>query len=138
MLFTNDHVDVCAETKEAAMSTILVTGEPRFVGSDRIIQLLAAGYRVRTTVPRRKREQGVRDTKGWQRGVRRRPFETGLSDHGPAVKVQTPFAIFNWIDSDQTTLPGSRPPRIESSKAFLSLMFSKDRITPGGQTMPSR
>jgi hypothetical protein len=40
VLFTNDHVDVCAEIeeiKEAAMHTILVTGEPGFVGSYCII-----------------------------------------------------------------------------------------------------
>jgi nucleoside-diphosphate-sugar epimerase len=42
------------------MSTILVTGGSGFIGSHAIIQLLAAGYRVRTTVRNLKREPAVR------------------------------------------------------------------------------
>jgi nucleoside-diphosphate-sugar epimerase len=42
------------------MSTILVTGGSGFVGSHTILQLLAAGHRVRTTVRSLKREADVR------------------------------------------------------------------------------
>ncbi len=42
------------------MSTILVTGGSGFIGSHAILQLLAAGHRVRTTVRTPKREQDVR------------------------------------------------------------------------------
>ena len=42
------------------MSTILVTGGSGFIGSHSILQLLAAGYRVRTTVRSLKREGDVR------------------------------------------------------------------------------
>src|SRR5580704_17404384 len=42
------------------MSTILVTGGSGFIGSHCILQLLAAGYDVRTTVRSLKREGDVR------------------------------------------------------------------------------
>lgn len=42
------------------MSTILVTGGSGFIGSHCILQLLAAGYQVRTTVRNTKRESDVR------------------------------------------------------------------------------
>src|SRR4030095_12170345 len=42
------------------MSTVLVTGGSGFVGSHCILQLLAAGYRVRTTVRSLAREEDVR------------------------------------------------------------------------------
>src|SRR5579863_2789315 len=42
------------------MSTVLVTGGSGFIGSHSILQLLAGGYRVRTTVRDLKREGGVR------------------------------------------------------------------------------
>ncbi len=42
------------------MSTILVTGGSGFIGSHCILQLLAAGHQVRTTVRSLKREVGVR------------------------------------------------------------------------------
>jgi nucleoside-diphosphate-sugar epimerase len=42
------------------MSTVLVTGGSGFVGSHAILQLLAAGHRVRTTVRNLKRESDVR------------------------------------------------------------------------------
>ena len=42
------------------MSTILVTGGSGFIGCHSIIQLLAAGHAVRTTVRNLKREQDVR------------------------------------------------------------------------------
>src|SRR5271170_1832164 len=42
------------------MSTILVTGGSGFVGSHSILQLLAAGHQVRTTVRSLKREADVR------------------------------------------------------------------------------
>jgi nucleoside-diphosphate-sugar epimerase len=42
------------------MSTVLVTGGSGFVGSHCILQLLAAGYQVRTTVRNLKRESNVR------------------------------------------------------------------------------
>jgi nucleoside-diphosphate-sugar epimerase len=45
---------------EAAMSTILVTGGSGFIGSHSILQLLAAGHQVRTTVRSLKREGDVR------------------------------------------------------------------------------
>jgi nucleoside-diphosphate-sugar epimerase len=48
----NDH--------EAAMSTILVTGGSGFIGSHCILQLLAAGHSVRTTVRNLRREPDVR------------------------------------------------------------------------------
>ncbi len=41
-------------------TTVLVTGGSGFVGSHLIMQLLAAGHRVRTTVRRLDREAGVR------------------------------------------------------------------------------
>jgi NAD-dependent epimerase/dehydratase family protein len=47
-------------SKEAAMSTILLTGGSGFIGSHSILQLLAAGYQVRTTVRSLKREGEVR------------------------------------------------------------------------------
>jgi nucleoside-diphosphate-sugar epimerase len=50
----------CKETKDAAMSTILVTGGSGFIGSHCIVQLLAAGHQVRTTVRSLKREAEVR------------------------------------------------------------------------------
>ena len=40
--------------------TVLVTGGSGFIGSHCIIQLLAAGYRVRTTIRNLKREADVR------------------------------------------------------------------------------
>jgi nucleoside-diphosphate-sugar epimerase len=43
------------------MSTVLVTGGSGFIGSHSILQLLAAGYRVRTTVRNLKREDDVRE-----------------------------------------------------------------------------
>jgi nucleoside-diphosphate-sugar epimerase len=46
--------------KEELMSTILVTGGSGFVGSHCILQLLAAGHQVRTTVRNLKRESDVR------------------------------------------------------------------------------
>jgi nucleoside-diphosphate-sugar epimerase len=45
---------------EAAMSTVLVTGGSGFIGSHSILQLLAAGHEVRTTVRSLKREADVR------------------------------------------------------------------------------
>ena len=42
------------------MSTILVTGGSGFIGSHCILQLLAAGHRVRTTIRSLKREGDVR------------------------------------------------------------------------------
>ena len=42
------------------MSTILVTGGSGFIGSHSILQLLAAGHQVRTTVRSLKRESDVR------------------------------------------------------------------------------
>jgi nucleoside-diphosphate-sugar epimerase len=47
-------------SREAAMSTVLVTGGSGFVGSHCILQLLAAGHTVRTTVRNLKREADVR------------------------------------------------------------------------------
>jgi nucleoside-diphosphate-sugar epimerase len=47
-------------TEGGAMSTILVTGGSGFIGSHCILQLLAAGHRVRTTVRNLKRESDVR------------------------------------------------------------------------------
>src|ERR1700757_59925 len=45
---------------ECLMSTILVTGGSGFIGSHCILQLLAAGHQVRTTVRNPKREGDVR------------------------------------------------------------------------------
>ena len=42
------------------MSTVLVTGGSGFIGSHSILQLLATGHRVRTTVRRLQREGEVR------------------------------------------------------------------------------
>ncbi len=42
------------------MSVVLVTGGSGFIGSHCILQLLAAGHRVRTTVRNLKREADVR------------------------------------------------------------------------------
>ena len=46
--------------EETALSTILVTGGSGFIGSHCILQLLAAGHQVRTTVRNLKREGDVR------------------------------------------------------------------------------
>jgi nucleoside-diphosphate-sugar epimerase len=48
------------DEQEMAMSTVLVTGGSGFIGSHTILQLLAAGHQVRTTVRSIKREGDVR------------------------------------------------------------------------------
>jgi nucleoside-diphosphate-sugar epimerase len=48
------------QREEVALSTILVTGGSGFIGSHSILQLLAAGHQVRTTVRSLKREGDVR------------------------------------------------------------------------------
>jgi len=55
-----DRPETGAERREAAMSTVLVTGGSGFIGAHCIVQLLAAGHRVRTTVRSLKREGEVR------------------------------------------------------------------------------
>ena len=45
---------------EATIGTILVTGGSGFIGSHCIVQLLAAGHQVRTTVRNLAREDDVR------------------------------------------------------------------------------
>lgn len=59
----HESVDVHERMKkrrEADMSTVLVTGGSGFIGSHSILQLLAAGHQVRTTVRSLKREGDVR------------------------------------------------------------------------------
>jgi nucleoside-diphosphate-sugar epimerase len=48
------------DTRESALSTVLVTGGSGFIGSHCILQLLGAGHRVRTTVRSLRREPDVR------------------------------------------------------------------------------
>jgi nucleoside-diphosphate-sugar epimerase len=65
------------------MSTVLVTGGSGFIGSHSILQLLAAGYRVRTTVRNLKREPEVRDllrTGGCEPGERLSFFVADLKE----------------------------------------------------------
>jgi nucleoside-diphosphate-sugar epimerase len=65
------------------MSTVLVTGGSGFIGSHSILQLLAAGYRVRTTVRNLKREPEVRDllrTGGCELGERLSFFVADLKE----------------------------------------------------------
>jgi nucleoside-diphosphate-sugar epimerase len=52
--------DAQNQNKHSTMSTILVTGGSGFIGSHSILQLLAAGHQVRTTVRSLKREGDVR------------------------------------------------------------------------------
>jgi nucleoside-diphosphate-sugar epimerase len=52
--------DGASKGKEQLMSTVLVTGGTGFIGSHAILQLLAAGYGVRTTVRSLGREADVR------------------------------------------------------------------------------
>src|SRR5258708_23173405 len=52
--------DAAPSFREVTMSTILVTGGSGFIGSHAILQLLAAGHRVRTTVRSLKREAELR------------------------------------------------------------------------------
>jgi nucleoside-diphosphate-sugar epimerase len=52
--------DAAFGIEEVAMGTILVTGGSGFIGSHAILQLLAAGYQVRTTVRSATREADVR------------------------------------------------------------------------------
>jgi nucleoside-diphosphate-sugar epimerase len=73
------------------MSTVLVTGGSGFIGSHSILQLLAAGYRVRTTVRNLKREDDVREllrTGGAEAGERLSFFAADLEkDAGWAEAV---------------------------------------------------
>jgi nucleoside-diphosphate-sugar epimerase len=60
MSTANEHHHAAHSVCEIAMSTVLVTGGSGFVGSHCILQLLAAGHQVRTTVRNLKREADVR------------------------------------------------------------------------------
>jgi nucleoside-diphosphate-sugar epimerase len=77
---------------EATMSAVLVTGGSGFVGSHCILQLLAAGHTVRTTVRQLKREGDVRSmlkTGGAEPGDRLSFFAADLeSDAGWAEAVR--------------------------------------------------
>src|SRR5260370_8184880 len=52
--------DAAPSSREVTMRSILVTGGSGFIGSHAILQLLAAGHRVRTTVRSLKREAELR------------------------------------------------------------------------------
>src|SRR5271167_1670428 len=54
------HSRVLSGPTESGMSTVLVTGGSGFIGSHTILQLLAAGHDVRTTIRSPAREAGVR------------------------------------------------------------------------------
>ena len=105
-------------TTNSKQETVLVTGGSGFIGAHCIIQLLAAGYRVRTTVRSLKREADVRamlKTGGAEPGDSLTFFAADLnSDRGWAeavagcdyvLHVASPFPAAQPKDENELIVP---------------------------------
>ena len=94
------------------MSTVLVTGGSGFIGSHTILQLLAAGHHVRTTVRKLKRETDVRallKEAGFEAGDRLSFFAADLEkDEGWPKLPLAAITYYTWLRRFRQTFQSTR------------------------------